>query len=184
MQEDILAFWFGDRPGVDRAEWFRADAEFDDEIRRRFGPVIDAAIAGAHADWNETPRGSLARVIVLDQFTRNVFRGTPRAFAGDDLALATARQAIARGFDAALTPVERRFLYMPFQHSERLEVQRESLQLFARLAAEGLTDPLRWAQHHHDIIARFGRFPHRNDTLGRVSTPDEQSFLGTPGSRF
>ena len=184
MHEEILAFWFGLERGAERAEWFRKDDAFDDQIRRRFAAVIDAAVDGAYADWCDTPRGSLARVILLDQFTRNVFRGTPRAFAGDPLALATSRQAIARGHDVSLIPVERWFLYMPFQHSESIDVQRESLRLFARLAQDGLPDPLQWAQRHHDIVARFGRFPHRNEILGRVSTPDEAAFLHEPRSRF
>ena len=184
MQEEILAFWFGPERGVERAEWFRKDDAFDDEVRRRFGAVIDAAIDGAYADWCDTPRGSLARVILLDQFTRNAFRGTPRAFAADPLALATSRHAIARGCDASLIPVERWFLYMPLQHSESIDVQRESLRVFARLAQDGLPGPLDWAQRPHDIIARFGRFPHRNGILGRTSTPEETAFLHEPGSRF
>ena len=184
MQETILAFWFGPVAGVERPEWFRKDEAFDREVRARFAEMIEATLDGAHAQWSATPRGSLARVIVLDQFTRNAFRDTPRAFAGDAQALATAEAAIARTFDASLALLERWFLYMPFQHSESRDTQTRSLELFRALARDGLPDPLHWAQRHHDIVARFGRFPHRNGILGRASTPEEEAFLREPGSRF
>lgn len=185
MEEEILAFWFGPVPGIERAEWFRKDGAFDAIVRERFGPAVEAALQGAYRDWNETPRGSLARVLLLDQFTRNMFRDTPRAFAGDPQALATSRQAIARAFDSRLLPVERWFLYMPFQHSEQVDAQTQSIELFSRLAAQtGLASPLDWAQRHAAIIERFGRFPHRNAILGRASTAEEEAFLLTPGSRF
>ena len=184
MQETILAFWFRPVADVERSEWFRKDEAFDQEVRARFGDVIEATLDGAHAQWSATPRGSLARVIVLDQFTRNAFRDTPRAFAGDAQALATAEAAIARTFDASLALLERWFLYMPFEHSESRDTQSRSLELFGALARDGLPDPLHWAQRHHDIVARFGRFPHRNGILGRASTPEEEAFLREPGSRF
>src|SRR5581483_3624131 len=147
MYETILSFWFGPQTGVERPEWFRKDDAFDAEIRARFGEAIDVALAGGYQDWCASPRGSLARVIVLDQFTRNVCRGTPRAFAGDAQALATSQHAIARDDDHALIAVERWFLYMPFQHSEDVAVQRRSIELFSRLAEEtGLASPLDWAR--------------------------------------
>lgn len=185
MQEMILAFWFGPEPGVERPEWFRKDDAFDATIRARFGTVIETTLAGGHEDWADTARGSLARVIVLDQFTRNVFRGTPLAFAGDAQALATSRNGIARGFDRDLTPLERWFLYMPFQHAEDVMTQRESLRVFSGLAEEtGLAGPLEWARRHAAIVERFGRYPHRNAILNRTSTPEEEAFLREPGSRF
>jgi len=185
MHETILAFWFGAEPGLERPEWFRKDDAFDAEIRTRFSDVIEASLAGRYREWADTPRGSLARVLVLDQFTRNVFRDTPRAFAGDPLALATAQNAIGRGFDRHLLPVERWFLYMPFQHAEDVAIQHESIDLFSRLAKETRLDgPLDWAKRHAVIVERFGRFPHRNAILGRPSTPEEEAFLRTPGSRF
>ena len=185
MQEEILAFWFGTVPGTERAEWFRKDIAFDTAIREGFGTTIEAALQGAYGEWSETPRGSLARVLLLDQFTRNVFRDTPRAFAGDPQALATSQQALARGFDSTLLPTQRWFLYMPFQHSEESEVQQQSIELFSGLAVEtGLASPLEWARRHAAIVERFGRFPHRNAILGRASTPEEDAFLRTPGSRF
>jgi uncharacterized protein (DUF924 family) len=177
---DVLDFWFGTDP-VERPEWFRADPAFDREIAERFGPLIDTALAGKLDDWAATPRGALARVIVLDQFTRNAFRGTPRAFAGDAQALAAARRMVREGQDEALPALQRTFVYLPFEHAEDIEAQREALRLFARL---GAGDAGQWAQKHHDVIERFGRFPHRNAILGRASRPEEIEFLKQPGSRF
>jgi uncharacterized protein (DUF924 family) len=188
VQEEILDFWFG-RPGTPefgraRDFWFRKDPAFDAELRTRFGTVIEAGLAGGLEDW-PSPRGTLARVVLLDQFTRNSFRDTPRAFAGDAQALAIAAQAIARGDDDALAAVERWFLYMPFQHAESLGAQERSVELFRRLRDEaGLADPLPFAEKHAEVIRRFGRFPHRNAILGRASTPEEIEFLTTHGSRF
>jgi uncharacterized protein (DUF924 family) len=185
----VLDFWFPRDAAADplasRPEWFRKDETFDATIRARFGTLVAEALAGGLGDWCATPRGALARVVVLDQFTRNAFRGTPHAFAGDERALATARDAIARGVDATLAPRERHFLYMPFQHSEALADQQASIALFEALAREtGLDDPLEWARRHAEVIRRFGRFPHRNAILGRDSTPDEAQYLATPGSGF
>jgi uncharacterized protein (DUF924 family) len=127
----------------------------------------------------------LARVLLLDQFTRNAFRDTADAFAGDSRALATAERAIEREFDRLLDPYERWFLYMPFEHSEELDLQEGGVTLFTVLAAEtGVDAPLPWAKRHRDVIRRFGRFPHRNEILGRASTPEELAFLAQPGSRF
>src|SRR4029450_7222048 len=136
----VLDFWFG-APGSPtrsqaRAEWFRKDEKFDDEIRRRFGDAVAIALAGGFGDWCTTAEGSLARILLLDQFTRNIFRGTPRAFAGDERALATAEDAVARGFDRALPVRERWFMYMPFEHAESADAQHRSLQLFATVPGE------------------------------------------------
>jgi uncharacterized protein (DUF924 family) len=187
----VLDFWFvppGAPPGaalLERPEWFRKDEAFDATIRDRFAPLIARALAGGLGEWCDTARGSLARVIVLDQFTRNAFRDTPRAFAGDERALATARLALERGFARDLAPLERWFLYLPFEHSESLADQEAAVALFRALATEtGLTGPLEWAERHEAVIRRFGRFPHRNAILGRESTPEEVAFLRTPGSRF
>ena len=185
LAEEILVFWFTSGPHEDREVWFRKDDAFDRAIRERFGDAIAAGLAGAFGDWCTTPRGSLARVILLDQLTRNAFRGTPQAFAGDARALATAKQALQREFDRELDPYERWFMYMPFVHSEDLATQDQAVKLFVALAAEtGLDSPLPWTQRHRDVIARFGRFPHRNEILGRPSTPEELAFLAQPGSRF
>jgi len=183
--DQVLDFWFGPLPHAERAVWFRKDPAFDAEIRSRFGTAIEAALSGAFADWSATPRGALARVLLLDQFTRNAFRDTPRAFAGDTLALATATAAIDAGEDRALDRYERWFLYMPFEHAEDRAVQERSLALFGGLTAEtGVPGNLEWAQKHAAIVRRFGRFPHRNEILGRASTPEELAFLREPGSRF
>ena len=188
MQEEILEFWFG-RPGTaeygsTRKVWFRKDAAYDAAIRERFGAAIETALSGGFADWT-APRGTLARILLLDQCTRNSFRDTPRAFTGDALALALAEEATARGDDGNLIPVERWFMYMPYVHAESLAAQERAVSLFRRLRDEtGLAEPLAWAERHAEIVRRFGRFPHRNAILGRESTPEEVAFLAVPGSRF
>jgi uncharacterized protein (DUF924 family) len=186
----ILDFWFG-APGTPgcgatRTEWFRKDGNFDAEIARRFGPVIEQALAGGLLEWDAAPEPALARILLLDQFTRNVFRDTPRAFAGDALALAAAQQMVATGSDAALLPVQRAFVYLPFEHAEDLAMQDESVRLFSALAhqAPELGDMLDYAHRHRAVIARFGRFAHRNAILGRASTAEEGAFLQEPGSAF
>jgi uncharacterized protein (DUF924 family) len=187
-QQDVLDFWFGapgsPGHGKPRDFWFRKSAETDTRIRARFGADVEAALAGKRADWADTPRNGLALLLLLDQFTRNIFRDTPRAFAGDPQALALARQLVQRGEDRSLAPIERWFVYLPFEHAESLPMQREALRLFGQLAAEGYADGLLWAQKHHDVIARFGRFPHRNAILGRPSSAEELAFLEQSGSRF
>jgi uncharacterized protein (DUF924 family) len=185
----VLAFWFGapgsPEQGKPRAAWFRTDERFDDEIRRRFGDAVAEALAGGFGEWCTTARGSLARILLLDQFTRNVFRGTPRAFAGDERGLATAQDAVARGFDRELSFVERWFVYLPFEHAETVAAQHRSLELFGALAAEmGDDDPLVWARKHAEVIFRFGRYPHRNAILGRASTSEEEAYLREPGAGF
>ena len=187
-QQTILDFWFGPPQtatyGTTREFWFRKDPALDADIRRRFGATLDTALSGGHRDWI-APRAALARVLLLDQFTRNCYRDSPRAFAGDALDLAAATAIVDQGRDVGLIPVERWFLYMPFEHSESAAAQERSLALFARLAREtGLADPLAWAEKHAAIIRRFGRFPHRNAILGRASTAEETAFLATPGSSF
>lgn len=182
---EVLDFWFADATAP-RAEWFRKDPAFDARIRERFGPRVDEALAGRHDDWAGTPEGALALIVVLDQFTRNLFRDDPRAFAGDARALATARRLVAAGDDQRLPPLQRAFAYMPFEHAEDLAAQDEAVRLFTALAARSPmhAEMLDYAHRHRDVIVRFGRFPHRNETLGRVSTPEELAFLQQPGSRF
>ena len=187
---EVLGFWFG-RPGdahhlQTRPEWFRKDAAFDAQIAQRFGTLIDAALRGELARWVQQPRTALAQVIVLDQFTRNTRRGTGAMFAGDAQALATARALVAHGDDLQLAGVQRQFVYLPFEHSEDMADQLESLRLFAQLGRDepALAGLLEWAQKHHDVVARFGRFPHRNAALGRESTAEEIEFLKQPGSGF
>jgi uncharacterized protein (DUF924 family) len=185
----IVDFWFGAPGSPDRGNprdvWFRKDPAFDDVIRQRFGDAVNVAVAGGYGEWSNTAGGALARVLLLDQFTRNIFRDTPRAFAGDARALATAEDAVARGLDRELEPHGRWFMYMPYEHAEDAAAQRRSLELFAALGAD-MSDPspLLWAQKHADVIFRFGRFPHRNAILGRESTPEEEAFLAQQGSRF
>ena len=181
---EVLDFWFGapDSPerGRPRKAWFRKSEIFDAEIRRRFLATWERAARGELERWQETPLASLALVVVLDQFPRNMFRGTARAFSSDPPALAAARSMIERGFDRLLAPVERQFAYLPFEHAEDLAAQRHALALFQALDR----DLLDYARRHYEIIARFGRFPHRNAVLGRESTAEETEFLGQPGSAF
>jgi uncharacterized protein (DUF924 family) len=186
----VLDFWFGaeDDPQhlLPREKWFVKDAAFDALIGQRFGDLIERALDGAIARWSAAAIGALAQILVLDQFTRNVFRGDARAFAGDPRALAAARALMASGQDRTLTGVQRQFVYLPFEHAEDLPAQREGLRLFAQLERDQpeVGELLTWAQRHHDIIERFGRFPHRNTALGRTSTPEELAFLQQPGSGF
>ena len=162
--DDILSFWFA---GDTRARWFDVSPQFDAEIRRRFGALYEDA---ASLPWRNDATSALALVILLDQFPRNMFRDSPRAFESDGQALAVANDAIARGFDTVLIAEQRRFLYMPFMHAESLAAQDRGIELFTAL---GDADTLDYMKRHRDIIARFGRFPHRNAILDRTSTPDE-----------
>ena len=184
----ILDFWFGQEGseayGSARVEWFRKDPAFDAQIRARFGAAIETALSGGFATWT-SPRGTLARILLLDQFTRNAFRDTPHAFAGDELSLSLAEGAVARGDDVHLMPVERWFMYLPFEHAESPRAQQRSLELYRHLRdTTGLAEPLAWAERHARVVELFGRFPHRNAILGRESTAEEIAFLRTPGSRF
>jgi uncharacterized protein (DUF924 family) len=176
--DDIVTFWFSDEA---KPKWWVKEDAFDAAVRGRFAAALEAALAGALDGWAATPEGALALVILLDQVPRNSFRGTPGAFSGDEKALSVAKDAIARGLDAALPPDRRNFLYMPFQHSERLEDQESGMALFA---ANDVENGLSYMRAHRDIVARFGRFPHRNAILGRASTPEELDFLQQPNSSF
>lgn len=188
--QSVLDFWFGERDAADfgrpRSVWFVKNAEFDLEIAQRFGVLIESALHGELAHWENEAPSALAAVIVLDQFTRNVFRDTPRAFAGDARALSLAQTIVATGQERALVPVQRAFVYLPFEHAENLVMQDESVRLFSQLASDepGLDDMLDYAHRHRAVIARFGRFPHRNAVLGRSSSAEELAFLELPGSRF
>ena len=181
----VLEFWFGKEPGPARAEWFRKDLAFDAAIRRRFGELHAASARRELQAWRAAPESMLALVVILDQFSRNLYRDDARAFAQDADARECARQALGRGDDLALLPVQRQFLYMPFEHSEDLAEQERAVELMRSLEAfeptRGLTT---WAIRHRDIVARFGRFPHRNAALGRASTAEEIEFLKQPGSGF
>lgn len=186
--QDVLDFWFSDR--VQRL-CFERDAAFDAEIREKFGDAVTAAQDGAFEEWRATPEGALALVILIDQMSRNIFRGSPRAFAGDARALAIAEQMIASGFDRGFSFVQKRFTYLPFEHSENPTVQKRALALFGALAVECAPErnvdgavQLLYAARHAEIIFRFGRYPHRNACLGRVSTPEEEAFLKDPLSSF
>ena len=185
LARDILEFWFGGRPHAIRSEWFRKDAAFDATIRERFGHAFDAALRGELSDWRGDLHAALAHVVLLDQFTRNAFRDTPRAFAGDGEALVTAVGVVDASLDRALDIHERRFLYMPFEHSEDMAMQERAIALFTQLERDsGDADPLEWAEKHATIVRHYGRYPHRNAILGRESTPEEIAFLQQPGSRF
>jgi uncharacterized protein (DUF924 family) len=176
--KDVFQFWFAES-GPDR--WFNKDPAFDEAVRRRFLPLHEALASCDDAFLLADPRTALAAIIVLDQMSRNMFRNTPRAFATDPRALRLAQEAIARGFDADLTKDERMFLYLPFEHSEDPQAQARCVALTATLNDADLT---KWAEAHQRIVDRFGRFPHRNSILGRVSTPEEIEFLTQPGSSF
>jgi uncharacterized protein (DUF924 family) len=180
----VLDFWFGD--GGIRAEWFRKDAAFDALIGQRFGALVERAKHGELLQWQDQPASALARILLLDQFTRNLHRDSARAFSGDALALAAASAMVAAGQDRQLPPVQRAFVYLPFEHAEELAAQDDAVRLFVALAGEApeLNGMLDYAHKHRAVIARFGRFPHRNALLGRESTPAELAFLNEPGSRF
>ena len=186
---DILEFWFGPpdvrASGFSRKVWFKKDPEFDNEIRERFLATHEAAARGDLDSWTESAQGCLALLILLDQFPRNLFRGDARSYATDAKARNLAEEALGRGFEQTLGPLERGFLYLPFEHSERLEDQVRAVVLVESLPDRG--DIAIWkksAQRHYEIIARFGRFPHRNAILGRASTEEELAFLEEPDSAF
>ncbi len=186
---EILEFWFG-REGEEgygefREAWFVKNPEFDREIRDRFEPVYEEAAAGGLDLWRDEARSCLALIVVLDQFPRNMYRGDARMYAADELARATARHAVEHAFDRELPPHGRMFMYLPFEHSENLEDQRLSVELFRGLAGQmGSEDLLEYSVRHMEIVERFGRFPHRNEILGRPTTPEEAEFLEGPNSSF
>jgi uncharacterized protein (DUF924 family) len=178
MHEDILSCWFEE---TEPRLWWSADPAFDDTIRSRFLGVLQEAAAGELYGWRTTPTGRLAEIIVLDQFSRNVYRNTPQAFAQDPMALVLAQEAVAADALHALQPVERSFLLLPYMHSESRKVHVAAEALYREFAPAGNYD---FELRHKAIIDRFGRYPHRNEILGRASTPEEIEFLQQPGSRF
>ncbi|OEZ59860.1 DUF924 family protein [Duganella sp. HH105] len=191
----VFDFWFqaADAP---RSEWFQKNEAFDREIASRFGALIEQALAGGLHEWDEEgPQSALARILVLDQFCRNVHRGTPLAFAGDPQALQAAQRMVGARRDQALTPLQRAFAYLPFEHAEDMAMQEQSVALYTRMhdairatapagIANSIAGMLDYAHRHREVIRRFGRFPHRNAILGRASTPEEQAYLQQPGSGF
>ena len=176
--DEVLAFWFEELTPDD---WFGGGDEVDARIRERFLALHESLRDEVPESWRTTARGMLAAVIALDQFPRNLYRGSREAFAADPAALALAEEAVERGLDRAMSKDERKFLYLPFEHSEDPVVQARSVELFATLEDE---DTLGYALRHQEIIDRFGRFPHRNEVLGRESTPEELEFLTEPDSSF
>ncbi|GAA4650254.1 DUF924 family protein [Kistimonas scapharcae] len=174
----IITFWFEE---IAPRQWFVKDSDFDEQIRQRFSDVHQAATRCELSPWRETPEGRLAEVIILDQFSRNLYRDTPQAFASDSLALALAQEAVRNGDDKALTPHQKAFLYMPWMHSESTVIHHEAVALFSQ---PGLEDNYQFELRHKAIIDRFGRYPHRNALLDRQSTPEELEFLQQPGSSF
>jgi len=171
---EVIAFWR--EAGPER--WFEKNEVFDEAVRARFLALHERAAAGELKDWENSAEGTLALLLLFDQFPRNMFRGTARAFATDELARAIAAGALLKGFDAQVPSDLRTFLYLPFEHSEDMADQERGLALYT---AAGDQDDLKWAQIHADIIRRFGRFPHRNAALGRSTTPEEQAFLDAGG---
>lgn len=171
--KDILAFWFSEQV---KPLWFNSTAAFDEEIRQRFLDVYQAALKKQLVNWGSTPQGSVALIIVLDQFPLNMFRGKAESFAGEKLAREVAGNAIEQGFDEQLEDEQKAFLYLPYMHSEDLSDQELSVQLFEKA---GLKENLRFAKHHRDIVKRFGRFPHRNAALGRASSEAEIAYLNS-----
>lgn len=178
MHQHILQFWFHE---IEPRQWWAVDPAFDAQLRERFLPLLEQAAQGELSFWRGSPQGRLAEVIVLDQFSRNIFRGTPRAFAQDPMALALSQEACAAGVLEALLPEQRPFLLMPFMHSESRVVHAEAERLFAQWAPGSSHD---FELRHKAIVDRFGRYPHRNALLGRPSTPEELAFLQQPGSSF
>jgi uncharacterized protein (DUF924 family) len=180
---DILHFWFAGDPSAQRADWFRESAAFDAACRD-FMEAHEAAKRGDLDAWSDTGEGALALLILLDQLSRNLHRGSPETFAADAKARAIASAAIERGFDRALTPVQRSFVYLPFEHSEDLADQDRSVALFDSIRGDVGDITADYAARHRDVIARFGRFPHRNAVLGRTNTPAEEAYLAEPGAGF
>lgn len=175
---DVLDFWFAE---AGSQAWWKRDPQFDEAVRRRFGALHARAARGELYGWRATPRGRLAEIIVLDQFSRNLFRDSARAFAQDLAALALAQEAVSAGAHLALEPVECIFLLLPYMHSESREIHVVAEKLYREFAP---ADNLDFELRHKAIVDRFGRYPHRNEALGRASTPEEIEFLGQPGSSF
>lgn len=173
MFNEVIKFWFEE---TSPKQWFEKNPDFDLVIENRFKNLFYEVVAGEHADWRSDPEGRLAEIIVLDQFTRNMFRDEPESFKYDFLALALAQEAVRSGDDQKLEPQKRTFLYMPFMHSESKEIHKKALELFTNLGQE---TNLEYEIKHKEIIDKFGRYPHRNKILGRESTPEEIEFLKT-----
>ncbi len=178
QSQDLLHFWFED---IDQRMWFQKDDQFDEMLTTRYGSWVEAASKGELAHWRSGIQGRLAEIILLDQFSRNMFRDTAKAFANDGMALALSQEAIRTGQVRQLSAIECSFLYMPFMHSESAVIHHQAVSLFSAL---NLPDTLAYELKHQAIIERFGRYPHRNAALGRESTPEEITFLAQPGSRF
>ncbi|PKF49427.1 DUF924 family protein [Enterovibrio nigricans] len=178
MYRNVLTFWFDE---LTPKEWFVKDEKLDETIKSRFGSLLEQAAKSECFEWRDEPVGRLAEIIVLDQFSRNIYRDTPKAFAQDPMALALAQEAVALGIDRELPPERRCFLYMPYMHSESAVVHEEAVRLFNQ---PGLEHNLDFEIRHKEIVDRFGRYPHRNAILGRESSPEELAFLSQPGSGF
>lgn len=178
-EQDVIRFWFEE---LEPKQWWVKDDKLDVEIAERFGPLLNAAASCELAGWRGTAEGRLAEIIVLDQFSRNIFRNKPEAFAQDPLALGLAQEAVRCGADQELSSEKRRFIYMPFMHSESAQIHERAVELFGSEPA--LADNLEYEYKHKEIIDRFGRYPHRNEILGRESTEEELEFLKQPGSSF
>ena len=178
MYNSVIDFWFHQ---IEPKLWWQKDADFDALIKQRFADVHRQANAGELFSWRSSAEGSLAEIIVLDQFSRNIYRDQAAAFASDSLALALAQTAIDKGFDQALAPQQRSFMYLPFMHSESRLIHQQAVKLYTAL---GNANNLEFEYKHKAIIERFGRYPHRNAILGRFSTPEELAFLRQPGSSF
>jgi len=174
----VLDFWFEE---IDPSYWFKKDEQFDAHLKRRFALVYRDVLAGLSASWRSYPEGRLAEIIVLDQFSRNMFRETPQSFSADELALHLARECVRVGDDQKLSTIQSAFVYMPYMHSENPAIHVEAVKLFSQ---EGLEENLKFELMHKEIIDRFGRYPHRNKILGRTSTQEEIEFLKLPGSSF
>ena len=175
---DVIDFWFSQRV---KPLWFKKSSEFDREVKQRFLDAYQLAKTGSLNDWRSEPHGALALIILLDQFPRNMFRGTSQAFATDGQAVELTKYAVANNYQQDLSTEQQAFLYMPLMHSENQADQARCVELFTKLGKE---DNLKFAIKHQKIVARFGRFPHRNQILGRESTPEEREFLTQPGSSF
>ncbi|KPD22361.1 DUF924 family protein [Idiomarina abyssalis] len=176
--QPVLDFWFKE---LTPKQWFAKSDELDNTIAKRFSDTLKAAAEGELWHWRETPHGRLAEVIVLDQFSRNIYRGSPRAFGQDVIALVLAQEAVEKGADKLLDASEKAFLYMPYMHSESALIHEKAMRLFSQ---PGLENNYKFEVRHKEIIDRFGRYPHRNRVLGRESTPEEEDFLKQPGSSF
>jgi len=192
---EIITFWFGTNPTAplqNKKKWFTSSPAFDQEIKTKFGTTLTQAKNGELDHWLDSPDGTLAFILLLDQFSRNIYRNTPQVFAQDDLALSSARDAIKHGMHTQLAPHQRAFIYIPFMHAEDLKSQDECILLFEELIEktddatlkQSFKGNLHYAHQHRDIIKKFGRYPHRNIILNRTNTPDEIEFLKQPNSSF